>query len=88
MILSIAYGLLVLFHQLLHIRRRHTLAQEELLLLLGEVLVEDEAQNEILVLARIHLAPHAVGRFPDYRGELLLAHSVPFRMVHRSFHYS
>ena len=77
--LSIADGLPVLFGQLLHVGRRHALGEKELLLFLGQVLVEDEAEDEVLVLACIHLAAHAVGRFPDFRGELLLVHrSVPF----------
>ena len=79
-VLSVAHRLLVLFHQLLHIGSRHALAQEELLLFFGEILVKNEAENKVLVLARIHFATHAIRGFPNLRGELLLVHAVPFRI--------
>ena len=42
---------------------------------LGKELVEDEAEDVILVFVGFDLRAHFVGRLPDLGGELLLIHS-------------
>lgn len=50
----------------------------ELYLSIGDVFVEDEAKNVVLVLVGFDFRPNLVGRLPDFRGELLLVHCALF----------
>ncbi|MNE43965.1 hypothetical protein D3C80_1381690 [compost metagenome] len=46
--------------------------------LVGEVLVEDEAKDVVLVFVSLDLGSHLVGRFPNLGCELLLIHGEYF----------
>src|SRR5699024_8512648 len=57
----------------------HIIGVHQLLNLLGEELIEDEAKNVVLVFLRLNLGAHGVRRLPDARCELSFIHGeVPF----------
>lgn len=43
----------------------HVIVVHQLLDLIGEELIEDEAENVVLVFLRLNLGAHGVRRFPD-----------------------
>ena len=47
---------------------------------IGDVLVEDEAKDVVLVLIGFDLRPHLVGRFPNFGGKFLLIHCALLRI--------
>lgn len=52
--------------------------EHELLYLVGQELIEDEAEDVVLVLIGLNLGAHIVGRLPDEGGKFLFVHGVTF----------
>ncbi|CAB0685970.1 hypothetical protein FRC0061_00744 [Corynebacterium diphtheriae] len=50
--------------------------EHELLYLVGQELIEDEAEDVVLVLIGLNFGAHIVGRLPDAGGKFLFVHGV------------
>ena len=73
--LDVVNGFRVILREGAEFRIAEVLAFRKAHQFIGEVFVEDESEDVVLVFVGLDFGAHLVGRFPDFGGELLFVHS-------------